>query len=318
MPLFVAPVPFHRMVCREGERASIRAAGAAGTAIAITRLTSEPLESLANAARSPLWFQLFKPPDEATAKTLLRRVEDAGVGVVCLTVDSPVGGLAERARRSGVTIPFRVTPRLVMGAAVRPRWSLAFLRGHLASAADRAVRGPSMKDLSTAVARNLRDTTLDDVRWLRDNWPGRLVVKGVMSGHDASLLAGAGIDGIVVSNHGGRQLDGLPATIEVLPEIVDAVNGNAEVLVDGGFRRGADVVKALALGARACLVGRPVMYGLAVGGSAGAERVLSIFRNEIEHTMALLGVRTVDEITRDLVVIDGPVAVAERGPGVWE
>lgn len=255
------------MVHREAEIATARAAGAAGTAFALATATSYPLEDVASVACGPRWFQLYVPPTRAEAEALVSRAAAADYSALVVTVDTSMHGLRERDIRNRLIVPLRplrLRPGLITAGIVRPRWSLDFLRGGVGHGIGPMRRLPlSIKDAGRAIARPGYVLTLDEMRWIRDLWPGKLVVKGVLRGEDCPTLLDLGVDGIIVSNHGGRQLDTTPASVEALPEIVEAVDGRAEVMVDGGIRRGTDVVKALALGARAVLIGRPYLYGLA-------------------------------------------------------
>jgi len=304
MPLLIGPAGYARMGHREGELAAARAAADAETIYALSTVSSYELEDVARASNGPKWFQLYPPGDRGACESLLARAHDAGYEALAVTVDTAVEGLRERDRRHRLAVPLRMTPRLMMQGATRPRWALDYLRGGAGrgaqgiGAAFLQERGPrpeprSLRDAGRAIAATARSITEEEIRFIRDTWKGPLLIKGVMRAEECKRLIAVGADGIVVSNHGGRQLDGVLATIEALPEVVDAVAGQAEVFVDGGFRRGTDVVKALALGARACLIGRPYLYGLAVGGQAGVRHVLEIFRTEIDQTMALLGCATV-------------------------
>jgi isopentenyl diphosphate isomerase/L-lactate dehydrogenase-like FMN-dependent dehydrogenase len=300
LPVMLAPVGFQRMLHREAELASARAAAAQGTIFACNTISTFSLEDVAAATTAPKWFQLYLPADRRHAEELVSRVERAGYGVICLTVDIPVPGLRERDRRHRVSQPLKLHPRMVMAAARRPRWSFDFLRGGVG-------RRPASLPMSIdaagrAVASTARPVTPDDLAWLRRRWPGRLVVKGVLRGDDCGHLLDQGVDGIVVSNHGGRQLDSARATIDALPEVVDAVGNRVEVFIDGGFRRGTDVAKALALGARAVLIGKAFLYGLAVDGQLGVERILEIFRSELDTALGLLGCRSLDDLDESFIV----------------
>lgn len=300
LPVLLAPVGFQRMLHRDAELASARAAAAQGTIFACNTISTYSLEDVASSSASPKWFQLYLPADRGEADRLVGRVEDAGYGVICLTVDIPVPGLRERDRRHRLRQPFQMHPRLVMAAARRPGWSLDFLRGGVGR---RPASPPMSVDAAgRAVAGTARSVTPHDVAWLRKRWTGRLVIKGVLRGDDCQQLLDFGADGIVVSNHGGRQLDSARATIDALPEVVQAVGGRVEVFVDGGFRRGTDVAKALALGARAVLVGKAYLYGLAVGGQSGVEQILEIFRSELDTALGLLGCVSVDELDSSFVI----------------
>lgn len=299
MPVMLAPVGFQRMLHKDAEIASARAAAAQGTIFACNTISTFSLERVAEATEGAKWFQLYLPPERREAEQLLERVEVAGYPVICLTVDTAVGGLRERDRHHKITQALSIGPRLVMAAARRPRWSLDFLRGGVGR---RPASLPMTLDAAgRAVARTARPITADDVSWLRSRWKGSLVVKGILRGDDCRQALDLGVDGVVVSNHGGRQLDTARPTIQALPEVVDAAGGKAEVFVDGGFRRGTDVAKALALGARAVLIGKAYLFGLAVGGQAGVEKVLEIFRSELDTTLGLLGCPSVHDLDSSMV-----------------
>jgi isopentenyl diphosphate isomerase/L-lactate dehydrogenase-like FMN-dependent dehydrogenase len=323
MPLLVGPAGFARMGHREGELAAARAAADAETIYALSTVSSYELEDVARASKGPKWFQLYPPGDRDACASLLQRAHDAGYEALAVTVDTAVEGLRERDRRHRLAVPLRMTPRLMMQGATRPRWAFDYLRGGAGRGAqgigaaflqERGTRPEprSLRDAGRAIAATARSITEEEIRFIRDTWKRPLLIKGVMRAEECKRLIALGADGIVVSNHGGRQLDGVLATIEALPEIVGAVEGKLEVFVDGGFRRGTDVVKALALGARACLVGRPYLYGLAVGGQAGVRHVLEIFRTEIDQTMALLGCATVADLDESAIQLLGGFAGRPR------
>jgi isopentenyl diphosphate isomerase/L-lactate dehydrogenase-like FMN-dependent dehydrogenase len=304
MPVLLAPCGMARMADSEAELAVARSAQRAGTVFAISGASSYSLEDIAGAATGPLWYQLYLPPTRDGAAALIARVEDAGYPVLCVTVDTAVEITRERDVRNRLTLPIRPTPRLVLSGLSRPRWSKDFVlgkvgHGHSMHGFGRAVR-TAYQNLADTI-ENLTPVTFDDLAWLRERWDGKLVVKGILRGDECERMLDLGVDGIVVSNHGGRTVDCVMATIDALPEVVEAVAGRAEVFVDGGVRRGTDVVKALALGARACLIGRPYMYGLGAGGEAGVDRVLGILRAELERAMALLGCATVADIDAGIV-----------------
>ena len=262
-PVLVAPWAYQGLAHPDGELASARAAAAAGIAMVVSSTTTEFLEDVAAASDGPKWWQLYVFDDREITSEMLRRVVAAGYSAVCLTVDFPVMGLRHRDRRNGFV------PRIGM-----PESSLTF--------------DPLL--------------SWDDIGWVRERTPGLpVLVKGILTAEDAELAVAAGVDGVVVSNHGGRQLDGVPAGITALPEVVDAVAGRVPVLMDGGVRRGTDILKALALGATAVMVGRPLIWGLAVDGEAGVSHVLALLHAEFENAMALTGCRTVAEITGALV-----------------
>lgn len=276
MPIMLAPTAGHRYTHPEGELATAQGAGALGTTMILSSGTHTAIEDVMKVARAPVWYQLYVVKDRAITAALVERVQAAGAEALCVTVDSPLDGARYRQQREILAIPPGVT------------------YPHLAG-----VREPSsIQTLDRVIPANL---TWKDIAWLRSITRVPLLLKGVMSAEDAVEGIAAGADGIIVSNHGGRCLDTLPATIEVLPEIVAAVQGRVPVMVDGGIRRGTDVVKALALGAAAVHIGRPYVYGLAVGGAAGVEHVLKILRQELLMAMSLLGCPTIPSITRDVL-----------------
>jgi isopentenyl diphosphate isomerase/L-lactate dehydrogenase-like FMN-dependent dehydrogenase len=311
MPLMLAPCGFGRMANSQAELAVARAAGQAGTVFAISGSASYSPEDIAKVATGPLWYQMYLPGDRESTQALLDRVERAGYGVLCVTIDTPVTPKRERDYRNKLVMPLQFSPSLLMTGMSNPAWAKDFLMGRVG---DRGAAGHIFGGVRTAywnfakTVRNVRPVTFADVRWLREHWKGKLVIKGVMRGDECPEMVEVGVDGIVVSNHGGRNLDCVRATIDILPEVLSAVGGRVEVFVDGGIRRGTDVVKAIALGAQACLIGRPYLFGLAAGGEAGVARVIEIFRNEIEHTMAMAGCATVGDIDSSLVT--HPVAAA--------
>jgi isopentenyl diphosphate isomerase/L-lactate dehydrogenase-like FMN-dependent dehydrogenase len=301
LPLLLGPCGMARVTNPGGERAIARAAGAAGTVFALSGAASHPPEQVAGAASGPLWYQLYLSETRSETEALLERVRAAGFRVLCVTVDAPVVAARERDYRNRLELPPRLSPRLLAVAARSPRWSAGFVRDRIR---DRGLKTMRLELWSFArTVQQLRPVTLDDIQWLRQQWDGPFVVKGVMRGDECPSIADLGVDGVVVSNHGGRQLDGARATIDVLPEVVEAIDGRAEVFLDGGVRRGSDVAKALALGARACLIGKAYMFGLGAFGEAGVARTLEIFRVELDRAMALLGCATVADIDRSLVTI---------------
>jgi 4-hydroxymandelate oxidase len=285
LPVGVAPMAFHRLAHPDGELASVRAAGAAGTVFVLSTMSNTAVEDVTAAATGPVWFQLYVYRDRAATEALVRRVEAAGCRALVLTVDAPVLGRRERDVRNRFTLP--------------PDLAIANLH-----AAGYARMAPSTggSALAAYVAELWNPAlTWDAVGWLRSITTLPVVLKGIVRADDAVRAVDHGAAGILVSNHGGRQLDAAPATLDVLPRIVDAVAGRAEVYLDGGIRRGTDVVKALALGARAVFAGRPILWGLAAGGQAGVAAALDVLRRELDLAMALCGCPTIAAITRDLV-----------------
>jgi isopentenyl diphosphate isomerase/L-lactate dehydrogenase-like FMN-dependent dehydrogenase len=319
LPVLTAPTGLSRVAGRGGEVAAARGAAAAGTIAILSASTSLPMEEVAASVTEPQWFQLYLFRERQTSLDRIALARKCGFRVLVVTADAPVSGNRERDVRNGLSVPVRIRPRMALNVMRRPRWMADYLTGPpLINHHDRP---PSQRrrlgalgggESLTSFVHELfnSDQGWEDLRWIRDAWDGPLVLKGVMSGEDALRAVEAGCDGIVVSNHGGRQLDGVPATIDVLPEVVGAVGDRAEVLLDGGIRRGSDVVKALALGARACLIGRPWLFGLAIGGEAGVTRVLQTFAAEIDRTLALVGVT-------DCASLDSSVLRRRPGSG-WE
>jgi isopentenyl diphosphate isomerase/L-lactate dehydrogenase-like FMN-dependent dehydrogenase len=306
MPLAIAPTGSVGLVWLDAELELARAAGAAGIPMTLATSGTVPMERIAEAATSGYWQQLYLWDNRDLSDEIIARANAANAEALLLTVDTAVGANREYNLRNGFSSPFQLSPRIVTDVLLHPRWLATvmgryFLNGGMprfvnypAGARHRITGEPMRQSVSSSVSWN-------DVRRIRDLWPRKFVLKGVLSPEDAMRAADHGVDGIVVSNHGGRMLDSAQAPIEVLPEIVAAVGDRMTVLLDSGVRRGADVVKALALGANAVLIGRATLYGMAAGGAAGAGRVLDILRGEIDSTLALLGCRNIAELGPDLV-----------------
>lgn len=294
-PVVLAPVGLAALAHPEGERAAARAASALGLVSTLSASSCWSLEEVAASCDGPKWFQLYILRDRGVTRELVDRAREAGYRALCVTVDVPVAGRRERDLHNGFTIPPRPTVRHAFDVLQHARWFQARardeLRGHGLRMGNFDAGGGPGRLVMMDMVNQLFDpsVTLAELAWLREKWSGPLVVKGVLSGPDASRCVEVGADAVWVSNHGGRQLDGVAATIDALPGVVAAVAGRAEVYVDGGFRRGSDILKALALGARACMIGRPYVYGLAAGGQAGVETVLRHLMQEIDTALALLG-----------------------------
>ena len=301
MPLIVGPTGLSGLFWPDGELATARAAAAAGTAFCLSHGSTCTIEELAAGGAAPRWMQLFIFRDRGMTHSFAERAQAAGYDALVLTTDNQVLGNRERDIRNGFTIPPRFTPANVAGMVAKGPW-LWRMRGKLELGFANYVSAAPGGDLRTIASRmaGMLDPSASwaDVAWLRGLWPGPLLLKGIMHPEEARRAVAEGIDGIVVSNHGGRQLDGAAATIEALPAIVAAVEGRIPVLLDGGVRRGVDVARALALGAKACLIGRPHLWGLAVAGEAGVAAVLDLYRRELDRVMALCG-------WDDLAAIDG-------------
>lgn len=285
MPVLVAPTAFHRMAHEDGELATARAAAAAETLMVVSTLSNTDIEDIAAASNGPLWFQLYIYKDRNATRDLVARVEKTRCSAIVLTVDAPLLGPRERDVRNQFALPEGLSVKNLMGAG----------------------QGNVTKEMFGSGLAKYVSTFIDpaiswrDVEWLRGITKLPILIKGIVRADDARRAVDMGARGVVVSNHGGRQLDTSPATIDALPRVVEAVAGRAEVYVDGGVRRGIDVVKALALGARAVLVGRPVLWGLAVDGERGVARVLEILRSELDNAMGLCGASAVADIDASLV-----------------
>jgi len=285
MPIAVAPTAFHRLAHPDGELATVRGAGDAGALFILSTLSNTRVEHVVAAASGPVWFQLYVYKNRAATEALVRRVEAAGCRALVLTVDAPLLGRRERDVRNRFALPNEIGVENLHASGYGMVPAMSAESGLAAYFAD--LLDPAL--------------TWDALAWLRSITKLPILVKGIVRADDAVLAVTNGAAGIVVSNHGGRQLDSSPATIDVLPRIADAVAGRAEILLDGGIRRGTDVIKAIALGARAVLVGRPILWGLAAYGREGVAGALGLLRRELDLAMALCGCAGIAAITRDLV-----------------
>jgi L-lactate dehydrogenase (cytochrome) len=305
-PVLMSPTGMAGLCWPKGEVAAARAAQDAGTIYTLSTHSSCSIEEVAAGAPGPLWFQLYVWQNRGLTRSFVERARAAGYRALVLTVDVPIISRRERDLRNGLTIPPRITVRNALDTLRRVGWMRRVLLGPRLTLANLVgAPGAPRADIVTlgGVAHRQVDPSVAwaDLAWFRSLWQGPLVLKGVLSAADARRAAEHGVDGLIVSNHGGRQLDGTLASVEALPEIADAVGDRIEVLLDGGVRRGADVVRALALGARAVMVGRPYLYGLAAGGTAGVRRALDILAAEVDHTLALVGVPRVGDLDRTVV-----------------
>jgi len=300
LPFGFAPTGFTRLMHHEGESAVARVAQRAGIPYALSTMGTTSLEDVAAAAPDARrWFQLYLWRDREASRDFVGRSLAAGYEALMLTVDTPVAGARLRDVRNGLTIPPALTLRTLAGAAVHPAWWLNLLTTPPLEFASLRSWGGTVAELANQVFDPA--ATLQDVRWLREAWPGSLVIKGIQSAEDARMVVDAGADAVVVSNHGGRQLDRAPTPLEQLPAVVAAVGDRAEVYLDGGILNGADIVAAVALGARACLVGRAYLYGLMAGGEQGVQRAVDILSQELVRTMQLLGATSVAELTPETI-----------------
>ncbi len=312
MPLAIAPTGSAGLTWHEGEIALARAARAAGIPFTLATGSMTALERVAEHAGGTLWFQLYMWPDRSASHQLVERARAAGYQALVVTVDTPVTPGREYNLRNGVTVPFRFTRRNVTDVMLHPRWVFTVLMRYLLTTGmPRYENYPTQqKSRITALpmGRSMMVTdslTWEDLKVLRRLWPHPLLVKGILRPQDALRAAECGADGVIVSNHGGRAVDSTMAPIEVLPHVVDAAGHRLTVLVDSGFRRGADVVKGLALGAKAVLIGRATLYGTTIGGEAGAARAIEIYRDEIDRMLALIGCADVSVLGRDFLVLPG-------------
>lgn len=319
MPIAIAPTGAAGIMWHEGEIALARAAAAAGIPFTLATGSMTAMEKVAEQAGGRLWFQLYMYADRSLSHKLAARARSAGFEGLVVTVDSPVFSNREYNLRNGFTIPLSYTLRNTTDVLTHPRWLLGVLVRYLATTGmPRYENYPAeVKNRITArpmgQALMLNDSlTWDDVRVLRKLWPRTLMLKGILHPQDAVLAADCGADAVIVSNHGGRVVDGAMAPIEVLPEVVDAVGKRVTVIVDSGFRRGSDVIKALALGADAVMIGRSTLYGTAVAGEAGAARAIALFREEIDRVLALLGCRSVAALNPDYLVLPPAMEAAVR------
>jgi isopentenyl diphosphate isomerase/L-lactate dehydrogenase-like FMN-dependent dehydrogenase len=305
LPVIIGPTGLSGLYWPDGERCTARAAQAAGTAFCLSHGSVCTLEDLAGTGAAPRWMQVFIYKDRGFTRELVERSAAAGYDAIVLTIDNQLLGNRERDLRNGFTIPPRFNLPTLAGMALKGGWLWRMRKEFKRITFGNYVRPGESVDIKNLAGRmaSLLDPSMtwEDVDALRKIWRGPLILKGILSPEDANIAIERGVDGIVVSNHGGRQLDGAPATLDALPRVAEAGAQRIPILLDGGVRRGADVVKALALGADACMIGRPQLWGLAVGGEAGVAHVLEIFRSEIDRVMGLCGVSRVEDIGRDLL-----------------
>jgi isopentenyl diphosphate isomerase/L-lactate dehydrogenase-like FMN-dependent dehydrogenase len=309
MPVVVAPAGMIRIAHRGGEVAAASAAGRLGTAVGVSTLSSYPIEEIAGSTAGPVWYQLYFAGGRAGAEIAIDRAKQAGCRALLVTVDLAASARREQAFPGG-EIPSRVDLRNALRYApqlvVKPQWLYDFLRDGLHIDVPNVRVSPDGPPLSAAAASaSMRASapTWADLVWIREQWSGPIAVKGILSADDARRTRDAGVEAVIVSNHGGNALDSLPATLRVLPDIVGAVGDDLEVLMDGGIRRGSDVVKSLALGAKAVLVGRSYIWGLAAGGEEGVFQALRILRDGVSRTLGLLGCATLAELDGSFVAV---------------
>ncbi|MCS0502654.1 alpha-hydroxy acid oxidase [Ancylobacter mangrovi] len=302
LPFMLGPVGFLGLYAARGEIAAARAAHAAGIPLCLSTFSIASLTELRAATQGPLHFQLYVMSDRAIGEELIAQARAAGVDTLYLTVDTAITSVRERDLRNGFRSLTRITPGLALRLATRPGWCVEMLRAgmpEVGAVKHRPEFGRGALEQASNLSRRI-DTRLSwkDVDWLRARWDGKLVLKGVLAPEDAVTARAAGVDAIVVSNHGGRQLDGASSTIAALPAIADALGGELDILFDGGVRRGADIVKALALGASGVLLGRAYVFGLGAAGEAGVARMIAHLREEVDITLALMGLTSIDALKR--------------------
>jgi L-lactate dehydrogenase (cytochrome) len=305
MPVAIAPTGLAGLVHGDGEMLAARAAEAAGTRYCLSTMSICSIEDVRSVVKQPFWFQLYMFRDRGFSQSVIERARAAGCTALFVTVDLPMRGQRHADIKNGLTVPPRLTIRNAFDIATKPAWLAKVLLGKRKTFGniEAFLKGRVGLEQAGSWSNQNFDRSLNwrDVEWVRGLWPGKLVLKGVLDVEDARTAASAGVDGIVVSNHGGRQLDGTHSTIAALPAIASAVGDRLEVLFDGGIRSGQDVLKALGRGARGCLIGRAQLYGLAAGGEAGVRQALDVIRAELEVAMTLTGTRDVRSVTSEVI-----------------
>ena len=306
IPVAIGPTGLTGLFHANGEMLGARAAQNFGVPFCLSTMSICSIEDVAGFTQKPFWFQVYLMRDRSFNAELLDRAKAANCSAIMLTVDMPVQGLRRRDPKNGLSIPPRLTLKNAFEVAMRPTWALKVLTGRRRTFGNLEARMKGtggLKTLSEWIAQQFDPTvTWKDLAWLRDHWPRKIIIKGILDPEDARLAVQHGVDALVVSNHGGRQLDGARSTISALPGIVDAVGGRCDVLFDGGVRCGQDVLKALALGAKGCLVGKAFLYALAARGEAGVTLALDILRKELGVSLALTGANDVARVSRDILI----------------
>jgi len=305
LPLVLAPIGLSGMQHGDGEILACRAAQAAGIPYTLSTMSIDSIEDVAAAVEKPFWFQLYVMRDRGFVRELIERATAAKCSVLMPTLDLNVLGQRHCDVKNGMTVPPELTLSNVLDIATKPAWAWSILRGKRKTFGNLSGHVSGMAgvtSLATWVSRQFDPTmTWKDIEWIRGLWPGNIVLKGILDIEDAKIAATLGVSAIVVSNHGGRQLDGAPSSIAALPAIAEAVGNDVEVLFDGGIRSGADVLRALALGAHACLIGRAFVYGLGAAGEAGVTKAIDILRTELDVAMALTGTTSVRNVGRSVI-----------------
>jgi len=306
LPIALAPIGLCGMQHGDGEILACRAAHAAGIPFCLSTMSICSIEDVAEAVGQPFWFQLYVMKDRGFARALIERAIAARCSALVLTVDLQVLGQRHCDIKNGMTVPPETKLRNIVDIATKPAWALGILRGSRRTFGNLAGHVGGMENVNSLAqwTAGQFDATLNwkDVEWVRSVWPGKLILKGILDVGDARIAAKTGAAALVVSNHGGRQLDGAPSSISALPKIADAVGSEIEVMFDGGIRSGQDIMRALALGARSCLIGRAYVYGLGAGGEPGVAKAIDLLAKELSVTMALTGKKNLQEIDRDVIV----------------
>jgi L-lactate dehydrogenase (cytochrome) len=315
LPIALAPTGLTGMQHGDGEILACKAAQAAGIPFTLSTMSICSIEDVAAAVDKPFWFQLYVMRDRGFARSLIERAAAAKCSALMLTADLQIQGQRHRDIKNGLTVPPKIKLANVIDIMTKPAWAMSVLMGKrktFGNLEGRVTGMQGVKSLAQWTASQF-DPTLSwkDVEWIRDQWPGKLIIKGILDLEDARLATKTGAQAVVVSNHGGRQLDGTGSSISALPRIVDAIGSDIEILFDGGVRSGQDVVRALALGAKGCLIGRAFLYGLGAGGQAGVTAAIEVIRKELDVTMALTGTTRVQDIDRG-VLLDECHRTAER------
>jgi L-lactate dehydrogenase (cytochrome) len=305
-PFALAPIGLCGMQHGDGEILCARAANAAGIPFTLSTMSICSIEDVAEATAKPFWFQLYVIKDRGFSKAILERALTAKCDALVLTVDLQVLGQRHRDIKNGMTVPPEIRLSNIIDIAGKPAWAWSILKGRRKTFGNLAGHVQGMDDVNSLAqwTNQQFDPALSwkDVEWIKKIWPGKLIIKGILDVSDARTAVELGADAIVVSNHGGRQLDGAPSAISMLPRVADAVGDAIEVLFDSGVRTGADILRALALGARGCLIGRAYIYGLGAGGQEGVAKAIDILKKELDIAMALTGTNRIDEISREVIV----------------
>lgn len=316
LPLALAPVGICGMQHGDGEILACRAAQEAGIPFCLSTMSICSIEDVVAAVDRPFWFQLYMMRDRGFVRSLIERAIAAGCSALVVTLDLNMLGQRHCDIKNGLTVPPRITLRNVLDVMTKPAWALSILRGRRKTFGNLAGYIKDMEGVTTLAqwVSQQFDPTLNwkDIEWIRDVWPGKIILKGILDAEDATIAAKTGASAIIVSNHGGRQLDGASSSIAALPRVADAVGSDIEIIFDGGIRSGQDVLRALALGACSCLIGRAYVYGLGAGGAAGVAKAIQIIRDELDVSMALTGTKSVTDVRRDVVAQANPITSTMR------